>query len=265
MENQDTQTLPHSDTAEAQRMTGYDVLDKNDHDVGNVTAIWTDRTGRPAFIGVRTFWVVGRTHVVPGYTAEVNHPRKHIRLPFTDEDVKNAPTFDPDADLTLDDERKILDYYRTRGAGLPEFQPEAERAQTEAPARPQPESAEHAEEARIPLHEEELEVGKRRVEAGGIRLRKIIRTETVQQPVDLKREEIQVERVPAGESRLAEGEKAFEGEDIYIPVYREEAVAQKTTRVTGEVRARKTEETEQQTVSGEVRKEEVDVEDQRRR
>lgn len=347
MENK--QNLPQSEILAAEKMTGYDVLDKNQHDVGSVTAIWTDNAGQPAFIGVRTFWLVGRTHVVPGYTAEVNHPRKHIRIPFTDEDVKSAPTFDPDADLSMDDERKILDYYRAHGTGLPEFKPGAQapavtkqkmgeerietapppvytergKAEEEVEAKQRTEAAPrfterekpeeqikaedrikseermeaerrvevpprfteqekskeqikaeerleaepHAEaqDVNIPLHEEELKVGTRRVEAGGVRLHKVVRTETVQQPVSLRREEIQVEHLPVSESRMKEEEKVFENEDIYIPLYREEPVSEKTTHVTGEFHAHKLEQTEQQTVSGEIRKEDVEVEKQQRK
>ncbi len=119
----------------------------------------------------------------------------------------------------------------------------------------------------MPLREEELKVGKRQVTTGGIRLRKIVRTETVQQPVELQREEIQVEHVPASEVTEREHEpagKAFEGEEIFIPLRREEAVVEKEVRTREEVRARKARETERQTVSGEVRKEEAEIEQERR-
>jgi uncharacterized protein (TIGR02271 family) len=95
------------------------------------------------------------------------------------------------------------------------------------------------------------------VEYGGLRLRKIIRTETVNQPVELKREEVVVERVP-GERARAEG-KAFEQEEIYIPLRREEAVVQKEAVVREQVNVRKRAETERQTVSEQVRKEDVEM------
>src|SRR4051812_27790295 len=46
----------------------------------------------------------------------------------------------------------------------------------------------------IPLYEESLNVGKREVEAGAVRLRKIVRTETVNQPVELRHEEVVIDR-----------------------------------------------------------------------
>src|SRR5688572_7546874 len=46
----------------------------------------------------------------------------------------------------------------------------------------------------IPLHEEQVQVGKRIVDAGTVRLRKQIVTETVNQPVQIRRETIVVDR-----------------------------------------------------------------------
>jgi len=238
----------------------YDVYDKNDEHIANVSAVWADHTGQAAFLGVKTTWLLGRTHVIPAYAAEVNHAEKKIRVPYDKETIEKAPSFDPEAELDMNREREVFSYYRTRGPQLPEFQEEGRR---EAP-RPSPQRPAGREEATtMRLHEEQLNVGKREVEMGGVRLRKIIRTETVQQPVELKREDIEIERVPASERQPAG--KAFEGEqDIFIPLRREEPVVEKEARVREEVRARKGVETERQTISGEVRREDVEIEDQRR-
>lgn len=76
-------------------------------------------------------------------------------------------------------------------------------------------------------------------------------------------EDVVVERVPAGE-RIP-SKDAFQNKEFFIPLRREEATLEKETRVTGEVRARKTTGTERQTVAGNVRKEDVEIEDERRR
>lgn len=263
--------IPDLPDINLERVIGFDVIDRNNQDIGNVSAFWTDHRGRPAFIGVRAFWLVGKTHVVPAYGAEVNPTGKRVRVPFTNEEVKGAPNYDPDAELDEAKEREVIEYYRAKGGKFPYAEWEKERAGTppEARAETHPERTGPA-ETRIPLHEEALKVGKRTVEMGGIRLRKIVRTETVEHPVELKREDVVVERVPAGErgreGRPAEGKegKVFEGEEIFIPLCREEPVVEKETRVREEFRARKTEERESQTVSGEVRKEDVQVQDQRK-
>ncbi len=104
-----------------------------------------------------------------------------------------------------------------------------------------------------------MRVGKREVVAGGVRLRKVVRTETVNQPVELRREELIVERVPANES-TGRGEADFQQREIYVPLRREEAVVQKEARVREEVRVRKDARTDRQTVSEQVRKEDVEIE-----
>ena len=92
-----------------------------------------------------------------------------------------------------------------------------------------------AEEIQIILHEEQLRVGKREVSAGEVQLRKTVRTEQVNVPVE------------------------FKEETIDVPLTREEAVVSKEAHVTGAVRVKKTAQTETQQVSEQVRKEDVEV------
>ena len=273
------QSFPNMPDVNLDQVMDYDVYDRNNENTGSITAIWTDRTGQPAFLGVRTTWLFGRTHVVPAYGADVSHNAQRIRLPYTLEQVRNAPNCDPDAELTEAHENEVMSYYQNQGLNAPPMSEsqqnisqfsESQQASCLDRSKETPFSeggreatpAGQPEEATMRLHEEEMRIGKREVEAGGIRLRKIVRTETVQQPVELKHEDIVVERVPAGEA--ASSGKAFEGEEIYIPLRREEAVIEKEARVREEVRVRKTSTTEQRTVSGEVRREDVDVEDERK-
>jgi len=309
------ETIANQPRFELERLIGYEVLDKLNENIGSVTAFWSDQSGKPAYIGVKTLWLVGKSHVVPAYGAELNHARKHLRLPFASETVKDAPSFDPDAELDAEKEREVCDYYQTREPGISGHgygMAQQERTEgyptgasttgastteasttgasttgasttgasttgasttgastTEASATgnyPESQTGQATgEETRMPIREEELAVGKRSVEAGGVRLRKIVRSETVEQPVEVKREDVEVERVPASESQAeATSGQAFEGEEIYIPLWREEPVVSKEAHVREEVRARKTEESERETVSGEVRKEDVEVQDQRK-
>jgi len=116
------------------------------------------------------------------------------------------------------------------------------------------------EEARIPVHEEELEVEKR-VRESDIGIRKEVRTETEHLEVPVQKEDVIIERGPASETWTGEsGEKAFREEEIRIPVKEEEVEVTKRPVVKEEVRVRKETRTETQPVSGEVRKEEVKVE-----
>ncbi len=238
-----------------ENMADYDVYDSANEKIGTTTAIWMDRRNQPAFIGVKTSKLFGKTHVIPAFAAEVNHEAHRIRIPCRGDVVSDAPTYATDAQLDVNAERDIIDYFRSKGClggaapGWPHYE---EKQESRA-----------AGQATIPLHEEDVKVGKRTVEAGGVRLRKVVRRETVQQPVELKREEIKVERVPASGQQVSG--KAFQGEDVYIPLRREEPVVQKEARVREEVRASTASSTERRNVSGEVRKEDVEVEHDRQR
>ncbi len=117
---------------------------------------------------------------------------------------------------------------------------------------------ERGESFTVPLSEEELSVHKREVEAGTARLRKVVRTETVNQPVELHREEAVIERVTPTTDKVPED--AFQERTVEVPLKREEAVVSKTAHVTGEVKVTKGELSETKNISEKLRKEDVEVE-----
>lgn len=233
-----------------QGLIGYKVVDNAGDKVGTVAYVWEDADGEPAYLGVKTGWLgMGRNHVIPARSVTWNEGEETIRLPFAAQAVKNAPTFSEDELLDQAAEDRIYTYYRSFGYSQPRGDVAEGGSATETEMG--------AEDRAIPLHEEELTVGKRQVEAGGVRLRKIIRTEIVNQPVEIKREDIEIERVPA--AGQATGDTSFNEEEIYIPLRREEAVIAKRAHLREEVRVRKTEQRERQEVSEELRKEDVEV------
>lgn len=239
-----------------QRLMGYEIRDRDEEEIGEVHNLWLDDTGQPIFLGVKTGWFFGKNHVVPVYGAQVNNNQEIIRLPFTKEKIQGAPTNDADQEISDTHVQEILEYYEAGGL----FNGGGVESSKGSPAVKRDDSRERStEEARVKLHEEELKVGKREVSAGGIRLRKIVRTEIVNQPVELRREEIVVERVP-GDQRVSGGEATFAEEDIFIPLRREEAVVQKETRVKEEVRIGKKAEVDTKRISEKVRSEDVEIE-----
>lgn len=111
--------------------------------------------------------------------------------------------------------------------------------------------------------EEHLQVGTERVEAGRARLRKYVVTEQETVTVPVTREEVRVEREPITEANRGE---ALSGGDIteeeYEVVLTEERPVVTTEAVPVErVRLDTETVTEQQTVTGDVRKEEIEVDD----
>jgi uncharacterized protein (TIGR02271 family) len=241
------------------RYIDYAVMGRDGDKIGTVDSVWLDSDGDPAYLALRTGWLgMGKTHVIPAQRADVSERRREIRLPYTAEQIKSAPDFDASANLQTADEDRIGGYYQQFGFNRDNWLRQRGSTTESTATSANRQGLEAQGETRIKLKEEDLRVGKREVEYGGVRLRKVVRTEVVNQPVELKREEIVVERIPAADRSAATEE--FSEDEVYVPLRREEAVVEKQARVREEVRVGKRSETESQTVSDTVRKEDVEIE-----
>ena len=114
----------------------------------------------------------------------------------------------------------------------------------------------------IQAAEEQLRVGKREVGRGGVRVRSYVTERPVEEQVELRQERVTVERRPV-DRELTAGEGAFQERTIEAVERGEEAVVSKTARVTEEIGLRKDVERETETVRDSVRKQDVEVEDER--
>jgi uncharacterized protein (TIGR02271 family) len=118
---------------------------------------------------------------------------------------------------------------------------------------------EHDNELRVQRTEEELAAGTREREAGEVKVRKNVRTDRESVEVPTRHEEVSVERVPLS----GEASEAQIGDDeINVPVTEEEVVVSKRPVVKEEVRIRKNVVEDTQIVEEDVRREEIDVEDE---
>ena len=260
-----------TEAGELRRFIDYTVVDREGDKIGSIDAVWQDHTEQPAYLAVRTGWLgMGKAHVVPAQRAEVNETRKTVRVPFSKEEIKNAPSFDSQDDITEETEFTISSHYgigrdwnRSEASmdapSEPEFEEGMEIDQSLDAPGGEPLAAQGREETRVRLNEEQVKVGKREVEYGGVRLRKIVRSETVNVPVELQREEIQIEREPVSGSAADFGESTIREEDVFIPLRREEAVVEKTVTPREEIRVSKRRETARENVREEVRREDVEI------
>ena len=114
-------------------------------------------------------------------------------------------------------------------------------------------------QVKVELAEEQLKVGKREVSAGEVELQKRVVQEQVNIPVELRREEVNVRQVDTPDRPAREGEALFQEGTIRVPLMAEEAIVSKEAIVTGEVVLNKDVQTQRQTVSDSVRKEQVEV------
>jgi len=118
--------------------------------------------------------------------------------------------------------------------------------------------ADRTEAERLELRAEELEVQKRQREAGEVRVRKEVVSEERTIDVPVTREELVVERHPAGERAAASGD-IREGEELRIPLMEEEVIVQKRPVVREEVSIGKREVAGTEHVAETVRHEELRV------
>lgn len=116
---------------------------------------------------------------------------------------------------------------------------------------------------KVPVYEEQLNVGKRQTELGEVDIHKTVTQEQVNVPVELRREEVYVNQVNVDNRPLNpdEAAQAFQEGTIRVPVRGEEAVVSKQAVVTGEVDINKTVRADQQNIADTVRREQVQVDD----
>ncbi|MGY1785626.1 PRC and DUF2382 domain-containing protein [Geodermatophilus sp. SYSU D00698] len=109
--------------------------------------------------------------------------------------------------------------------------------------------------------EEHLEVGTQRVEAGRARLRKYVVTENVSQTVPVSHEEVRVEREPITDANIgnAMDGPAISEEEHEVVLHAERPVVSKEATPVERVRLDTQTVTEQETVSDQVRREEIEV------
>jgi uncharacterized protein (TIGR02271 family) len=118
---------------------------------------------------------------------------------------------------------------------------------------------ETADRIRVPLVEETLNVEKGQREAGQVEIRKNVREEQVNVPVELRHEEVTVTR-HAVDRPVQPGEQVLEDDQVIrVPVREETAEVQKQARVREEIEINKQQVAEQRNVSDTVRREEIDV------
>ncbi|ATB50705.1 YsnF/AvaK domain-containing protein [Corallococcus macrosporus] len=114
------------------------------------------------------------------------------------------------------------------------------------------------EDVTIPLHKEEVDVLKRDVQAGEVRVHKDVVEEDRELDVPVRRERVRVERRDVSPGRPAMN-ASFQEETVVVPLRAEEVEVQKRAVVDEEVVIHKDEVDEERHISEHVRREEVDV------
>jgi len=116
------------------------------------------------------------------------------------------------------------------------------------------------ESTRIPIVEEEMRVGKREVQRGGVRVFQRIREKPVQESVQLREEHVSIERHPVDQPASEADLTAFKEGAIELREMAEEPVVSKSARVVEEVEVRKDVAQRTEEINDTVRRTDVEVE-----
>src|SRR5215208_2172229 len=262
-------------TAIEDQYAGYTVVDEGGSKIGKVDDLFLDECDQPEYFGVKMGFL------------EVSQPKST---------VQDGPAFDDDREITPEYENEVRSYYglgpiessgsygdyeETNGhsgagttdsttagtVGLGMSMGDTETGEFREHDRnqeglSQPGSdLEDKDELKVQRSEEELLAGTREREAGAMKVRKRVRTDRERVEVPTRREEVSVQRVPvSGEASEAQ----ISADEVSVPVVEDEVVVQKKPVAKEEIRIRKDVVHERQIVEEDVRREEVDIEDNTR-
>jgi len=273
-------------TAIEDQYASYTVVDRSGEKIGKVDDLFLDENDQPEYFGVKMGFLGTSSTLIPADITTVDEERGFVEVSQSKDSVKNGPAFDDDREITPEYENEVRSYYglgtasgaEDRGtyanysSGDPgavgpgmregdtetgEFRGHAE--DDEGVAQTSGSDLEDEDELRVQRTEEELAAGTREREAGQLKVRKRVRTDRESIQVPTRHEEVSVERVPV-EGEVSEAEI---GEDeVRVPVTEEEVVVSKKPVAKEEVRIRKDVVSGTETVEEDVRREEIEVEDE---
>lgn len=249
------------------QISGRDVHGSDGEKIGSVGQVYLDdQTGRPDWITVRTGLFGTRSSFVP--LTDAQQTDEGLRVPYTKDQVKDAPNVEDDGHLEPEEEERLFAHYgRTGTTGAPvagvaggrggrDLDDETgERVVGHDTSGPTTDDA-------MTRSEERLDVGTERRETGRARLRKYVVTEEQQVTVPVTREEVRVEREPITDTNRGDalGGPGISEEEHEVTLHEERPVVEKETVPVERVRLEKETVTDEEQVSGTVRKERIETE-----
>ncbi len=184
-----------------------------------------------------------------GYEEALHRGHALVSVATTDQRIDNA--------VDIMSRHNIIDLNeRMRSWGLADGGSRTAQSGAQAQRR----NIETGEEASLPIIEEEMRVGKREVERGGVRVSTHVTETPVEETVNLRDEQVHVERRPADRPITDADRAKLRDQTIEVREHDEEAVVSKDARVVEEVVVRKDVDTRQEKIQDSVRRTDVEVE-----
>jgi uncharacterized protein (TIGR02271 family) len=253
-------TIDHVKTWQGQQATGSD-----GEKLGTIADIYLDRdTGEPEWAAIKTGLFGTKVTFAP--LAEATRSGDGVQLPYTKDQIKDAPNAEADGELSQDEEAALyrhygLDYSEAPSdSGLAAGLETTDRETTGRGPVGHDTSGPTTDDA-MTRSEEELRLGTTRRETGRARLRKYVVTENVTQTVPVQREEVRVEREPITDANVDEAMDgpAISDEEHEVVLHDEQPVVEKNVVAKERVRLDKDTVADDVEVSEQLRKERIEA------
>ena len=243
------------------QVTGREVHGPDGDKIGKAGRVYIDdQTGSPKWVSVETGLFGTRASFIPLEGATFDGER--LTVPYDKSRVKGAPDLGDADHLSPEDEGTLNRYYSGEDSdGGPRDHDDQDDHDDRTGRAGHGVGAPGADDDAMTVSEERLAVSTRSVPTERVRLRKHVVTEEVTLTVTLRKERLTIEREPIAESEVGNhvGGSDFSDKDQEIVLYEEVPVVEKVLRPIERIRLATEVTTDQQTVSGEVRKERVEA------
>jgi uncharacterized protein (TIGR02271 family) len=225
--------------------------------IGTVGQIYLDdQTGQPAWVTVNTGLFGSNESFIP--LTEASFSGDRLTVPYDKDKVKNAPSISEDGHLSPEEEQRLYEYY---GLNYSTGYDTTTTTTTDRGVVGNDVSGPETDDA-MTRSEEQLRVGKMQETAGSARLRKYVVSQPVEETVNLTQERAVLEREPITDANMdnAMSGPTISEEEHEVTLTQERPVVEKTATPVERVRLDKEAVTTQETVSDEVRSEQIEVE-----
>ena len=244
------------------------VLTTDRDKIGSIGQVYADdENGQPTWVTAKTGLFGTSESFVPLEGARVEGG--DLLVPYTKDQVKEAPRVDVDGHLEPAEEDRLYAHYGLSGGGRTYTDATAGRdtghrdthhAQADRGTVGRDTSGPTTDDA-MTRSEERLNVGTETEAKGRVRLRKYVTTEHVTQTVPVQREEVRIEREPITDANrgAAMSGPGISEEEHEVVLHEERPVVEKETVPVERVRLDKETVTDDVTIDEEVRKERIET------
>jgi uncharacterized protein (TIGR02271 family) len=241
---------------------GATAYDRDGDKIGKVGQVYyDDATDQPTWVTVNTGFFGAHESFVPVSGAELTGDR--VTLAYDKATVKDAPKIAEDGHLSPQDEQQLYRYYGVDyGTGQAAGQVAGRNtADDDAPGTVGHDTSGPTTDTAMTRSEEQLRVGTQTQVAGTARLRKHVVTEHQQVSVPVSHEELTLEREPITEVTrgAAYDGPAISEEEHEVTLHAERPVVDTEAVAVERVHLGTQTVTEQETVGGQVRKEQIEL------